>query len=128
MSVDDHLSNKSCNRPFRETPEANTSRRKVLKGGLAVATASFFGMGTVLADNKGFMKSEALFKRKKGELIGFKPVKAGDGNGPMPSISEDYKYQVLIPWVEPIRLMVQLLNGPPFQVIRNNKLGSVMMV
>ncbi len=116
MSVDDQISNKSKNRPFEEVLEKNITRRTVLKGGLALAATSFISP-SVLAGNYSYRMGELhhkhKFKRKRGALVGFTPVAVADGNGPMPTISEDYEYQVIIPWGEPIQPYGPAFNYPP---------------
>ncbi len=125
MSVDDQISNKSNNQPFHKILEKNTSRRTVLKGGLAAAATTFFatGAGTVLARNHFGDKGDSFFKRKKGGLIGFKAVSVADGNGAMPTISEDYEYQVLIPWGEPIQPYGPSFTWPPISSHQEQQIG-----
>lgn len=125
MSVDDQISNKSNNEHFHKILEKNTSRRTVLKGGLAAAASTFFiaGTGTVLARNNSLDKGDSFFKRKKGALISFKPVSVADGNGAMPTISEDYEYQVLIPWGEPIQPYGPSFNWPPISSHQEQQIG-----
>jgi len=59
-------------------------RRTVLKGGLAAAVQFLVGCQVTANSNH--------------PLIGFRPVPFAKGVGPMPVISEDYTYEVLIPW------------------------------
>lgn len=88
---DEESSNRSGNRPFQEVLAAHTSRRSVLKGGLALGLTSFISTSAV---------ARSLWPRDSG--IGFAPVPIADGAGPWPAISEDYSWQVLIPWGEPL--------------------------
>ncbi|MDJ0739923.1 MAG: PhoX family phosphatase, partial [Gammaproteobacteria bacterium] len=46
-------------------------------------------------------------------LIGFAPVAVADGSGPLPAISGDYRYSVLIPWGEPIEPGGPAYRWPP---------------
>ncbi|MBX2849334.1 MAG: PhoX family phosphatase [Acidiferrobacterales bacterium] len=94
---DNQIDNPSENMTFSDILHSKTKRRNVLKGGLATAVGGFFaGMAmpqTALAGSKN---------KGKRELIGFTPVSVADGNGATPTISEDYQYEVLIPWGEPL--------------------------
>ncbi len=103
---DEGVSNPSDNRPFHDILAAHLSRRTVLTGGLAVAATTVFGAaGTALAapgradDDRGRRRDD---RRRFRRLMDFRPVKVADGSGPLPSISADYEYQVMIPWGEPL--------------------------
>jgi len=63
-------------------------RRTILKGGLAAAAQYMVGCSTA---------GSALMGSKQ-SLIGFRPVPFSMGIGPMPVISADYEYEVLVPW------------------------------
>jgi secreted PhoX family phosphatase len=105
MTVDDFVSNKSGNRPFEDVLRARVSRRGVMAGGLAAAATTFFAPGLAAAQaggNGGTPGSARGIAASGRELIGFDPVAVADGGGPLPAISSDYQYQVLIPWGEPI--------------------------
>ena len=100
MDHDDGISNPSGNRPFHAVLAANLSRRKILAGGLATAASAFLaGPGAAVAASGGTPARDGARR----PLIGFRPVPVGAGSGPMPRISEDYEFQVLIPWGEPIQ-------------------------
>ena len=86
------ISNKSGNRPFHEIAQVHLSRRTVLAGGFAAASTTFFA---------GANSAWAFVERHE-RLIDFEPVAVADGSGPMPAISPDYEYQVLIPWGTPL--------------------------
>ncbi len=89
-------SNTSGNRPFEDVLETNMSRRNLMTGSLTVAATSFLAPQVAAADYFGGRK-----KHKK--LVNFKPVEISDViDTSMPTISEDYEYQVLIPWGTPI--------------------------
>lgn len=105
MANDEEVTNKSGNRPFRDVLEVNMSRRTVMKGGLA-STVSFFAASNPV--QAGWKK---MYKKKP--LVGFKPVPLAAGNGPVPVISEDYQYQVLIPWGSPLEPGGPSYNGDP---------------
>lgn len=98
-------SNNSGNRPFSDVLQANLSRRNVVAGGLGVAVTSFITPKAMA----GFWDDRRDWRRKdrkhhyRGELVGFEPVNIGDViDTSMPTISDDYEYQVLIPWGTPI--------------------------
>ncbi len=92
-------SNQSGNTPFASILKNGLSRRKVLHGGVASAAAAFFTPGVSASwGANGVTRSSS-----KSHLVGFKPVAIEDVvNTTMPTISEDYQYQVLIPWGTPI--------------------------
>ncbi|MFT7090995.1 MAG: secreted PhoX family phosphatase [Candidatus Azotimanducaceae bacterium] len=64
-------------------------RRTLLKGGLVAATQFLVGCGSVA--------------KTVAPLVGFSPVPFAKGIGPMPTISDDYVYEVLIPWGTPLQ-------------------------
>lgn len=87
-------SNKSSNMPFASVLEANMSRRKVMAGSLTVAATTF--LAPTASAGWGWP-----WHRK--DLVDFKPVAIADVvDTTMPTISDDYEYQVLIPWGTPI--------------------------
>ena len=109
---DNQIDNKTGKRPFSEFFKADVKRRSVVKGGAAAAISSFVtGMTattTASADynsfyNKYFQKS----------IINFAPVTLAEGNGPTPSISSDYQFEVLIPWGEPLEPSGPEFSYPP---------------
>jgi len=100
MPVDDEIVNPSDNRPFAEILNARISRRHVMVGGLAAAAVGFFGQSGVVNAGKGGQKGPNLPKPNQVPLLGFAPI--ANPGGPVPSISEDYEYQVIIPWGTPL--------------------------
>ena len=89
MTSDDKPSNHAGNRPFDDVLAVNLSRRRALGGGLALISSGFF--------------SPTLLRAAAAPpLIGFHPVAARDGKGGWPAISNDYAFEVLIPWGTPI--------------------------
>ncbi len=105
MSHDDQISNKSANRPFAERLETHISRRKVLAGGLGLA-----------AGGK---------KRPNGKksLMDFTPVSVAEGTGPWPTISDDYQFEVLIPWGEPLKPGGPAFSYPPTPADQAKQIG-----
>ena len=118
MSHDEKVSNRSGNRPFGDVLGVYASRREVLSGGLGAAVTMFFG-GTAtavargLADNTGGVAN----------LLNFTPVALADGNGPWPNISEEYTFDVLIPWGDPIQPGGPVYNYPPNSVDQALQIG-----
>jgi secreted PhoX family phosphatase len=100
VTVDDEITNTSGNRPFADVLDARMSRRKVMVGGLATAAVAFFGHSGVAGAAKGGQKGPNLPKPNSGALLGFTPT--ANPGGPLPTISADYTYQVLIPWGTPL--------------------------
>ena len=120
MIHDDGSSNKSGNRFFEDILQVRMSRRTTLAGGAALSATGFLA---ALAGNKLFAQgAEAATAQGVGDsvsqvsgdaiaqarvrnrnLIKFPPVSPADATGPIPSISSEYKFDVLIPWGTPIR-------------------------
>lgn len=111
---DNQIDNHSGNTPFNKVLKTNLDRRQVLSGTLAVAAASFFvGSNDAHATyNHGGYPNKWKNKNPhyKSRLVNFSPVPVAAGNGPTPVISEDYQYDVLIPWGDPVEP-----NGPAYQ-------------
>lgn len=115
MQHDENSNNNSGNRPFEDILEARLSRRQVMVGGLTAAAVGFLAPTSVLA-GRGDFSANYLNRRGKSAgkaLIGFTPVAVADGGGPVPSVSADYEYQVLIPWGTPIKKGIQEYTGDP---------------
>lgn len=115
---DDEICNNSGNRPFADIIEHRINRRDVVSGGLGIAAATFFAAPAVGKNltKKGGSKSNA-------QLLGFKPVPLAAGNGPVPVISDDYEYQVLIPWGEPLQPNGPVYNYPPNSADQAQQIG-----
>lgn len=94
--------NQSGNRPFSSILMETVSRRKVLAGSVVTAAAGFFAPGLSAATFGGAGSTTDRIGRGR-ELVGFTPVSISDvTNTTLPTISEDYEYDVLIPWGTPI--------------------------
>jgi hypothetical protein len=92
--------NPSGNRPFGDVVNARMSRRNFVAGSLAAAAVGFFGVSGIASAAKGGQRGPNLPRPNQGPLVGFSP--AANLGGPLPSISEDYEYQVVIPWGTPL--------------------------
>ncbi len=97
-------SNTSNNRPFFNILETNLSRRKMVQGSLAAAATTFLApsaMATGWGNNNRWRKK---WKQQPKDLVGFKPltIETAIVDSKVPSISDDYQYQVLIPWGTPL--------------------------
>jgi len=118
MEKEDISSNPSNNRPFEDVLEVNTRRRMVLKGSLALAATSFFGASSALASRGGVRANGAEAQNASGGLVGFTPVSRSDfandaNSGALPVVSEDYEYDVLIPWGTPLKSGITPFDGTP---------------
>ncbi|MDJ0733023.1 MAG: PhoX family phosphatase [Nostocaceae cyanobacterium] len=112
MVHDNEITNKSKNRPFEDILQARMSRRNLLAKSVMLSAGGFV---TVVAGNqlqqaiahpgreRHELRNRRGFWRRRSRLLGFEAVKVADGNGPVPVISPDYEYQVLIPWGTPIQ-------------------------
>ncbi|VAW89260.1 Putative phosphatase [hydrothermal vent metagenome] len=126
MGHDEITSNKSANRLFDDVLQVNLARRKVLTGGLVLAAGSFFfGMPGMASATVGEIKGAnvATGKRRKNGLVNFNPVKLADGGGPWPMVSSDYKFDVLIPWGEPLQPGGPLFSHPPTAHAQASQIG-----
>ena len=104
--MDDAILNPTENRPMRDVVRVAASRRKILQGGMSLAA--------------GFMASKSALGQRapivpfNPGLIGFTPLPRVQATGSWPTISEDYQFQVLIPWGDPV-----LPDGPAFSYPAN---------
>ncbi len=107
---DETPTNPTENRPFTDVVGTRVARRTVLAGGLSAAAVTFFSNpAAATARGASPAKTRSGAGRTKGTagpkgrtLVGFEPVAVADGTGPVPAISSDYSYQVILPWGEPI--------------------------
>ena len=122
MSHDDIVSNNSGNRTFYDVLEVNSNRREILVGSMALATTTFF------------LKPEAALaghKDKKKGLVNFKPIPlptvdaAGNRieSTAVPRISPDYRYDVLIPWGDPVQPGGPAYSYPPSAADQMDQIG-----
>ena len=115
--------NTSGNRPFSDVLAAAASRRQIMSGSLAAAVAGILAPEIVLADDddddEDDDKKPRRKRRRRGrKLVDFAPVTlagyaAKSQGGTIPVISDDYDYQVLIPWGTPIIPGVAEYKGDP---------------
>jgi secreted PhoX family phosphatase len=108
MPVDDGISNLSTNRPFEDVLASHLSRRSALIGGAATAAIAFLGVPSIAeatGRNDDDRDDDRRRRRRRKPLIGFAPVLNVDApeGKPVPTISSDYRYDVLIPWGSPLR-------------------------
>ena len=97
MAHDELPTNPTNNRPFEDILEAHLKRRTVLAGGVAAAATTFFGASAAGAvASSATAAGDAAAADGHDDLIGFEPI--GLDSGPVPLISPDYEYSVVIPW------------------------------
>lgn len=111
-AIESTPTNTSGNRSFTEVAEIFASRRKVLKGGLALAATSFFASPLALAAKGGKKGPNGPVGVFKDGLVNFEPVPLGTA-GPVPTISPDYRYETLIPWGESLDSSLPSWQGDP---------------
>ncbi len=101
-SSEDISTNPTGSPSFTEVATTQLSRRRLLQGSLAVAATSFFAPAAVYANGLGRSLAPG---QNKGSLLNFRPLTIADATsagGKTITISQDYEYQVLIPWGTPI--------------------------
>ena len=98
-SIENTPTNKSNNRPFEDVIKTSSSRRSFVAGGLTAAAATFLAPAT----HAGWGKWHPKHGKKRRSLVNFAPVKISDVTDTrMPTISDDYYYQAIIPWGTPL--------------------------
>jgi len=98
-------SNTSGNPPFKKVLDSAISRRNIVKGSLAVAATGFLAPQALAYEKKRKNNRWKPWRRKhKRDLVGFKPLSISEASldNSVPSIADEYEYQVLIPWGTPI--------------------------
>ncbi len=99
-------SNSSDNQAFTDVARSYLSRRKMVGGTLIGATAGFLAPAALAHDDerRRWRKRRKHPYGSRRNLVGFEPVSIEQAavDQTMPTISEDYEYQVLIPWGTPI--------------------------
>jgi secreted PhoX family phosphatase len=102
------VSNDSGNRPFQDVLRVSLDRRRLLRGGVGIATTSMFGALAGSAEASGWDWGKGWWS---GPLLGFRPVTLAQGGGTEPAVSPDYEYDVILPWGDPIEP-----GGPKFKL------------
>ncbi|MEL7449927.1 MAG: PhoX family phosphatase [Pseudomonadota bacterium] len=115
---EDVPSNRSGNRSFQDVLAANVSRRDLMRGGIAAAAVGFLAPKASIAMEAADSLAGAVKRAVGGSLVNFAPVTiaqyaAQSDGGKVPVISDDYQYQVLIPWGTPIQPGGPTYNGDP---------------
>lgn len=128
MIHDNGSSNRSGNRPFEDVLRARMSRRNVLARGAALSATGFLAalvgdraleQAAVAATNAGSSPATAagtgtaIASGSSSRLMSFSPVPLANAVGPIPTISSDYQYDVLIPWGTPLQSGVAEYDGNP---------------
>lgn len=108
---DDGICNNSKNRTFQNVLEAFSSRRELVKGGLTLAASTFFASSALAAAGGKKGPNAPTGQNRQQGLINFNPVPVAEGGGPVPGISEDYQYQVIIPWGEALKSGIPSYQG-----------------
>ncbi len=105
---DNQIDNPCNTDPLSELLDHGIDRRKLIKGGAAAAVTGFAASmslpGFASDDHSSFFRR--YYPRR---LIDFAPIPLAAGNGPTPTISSDYQFEVLIPWGTPLEP-----HGPEF--------------
>ncbi len=125
MIHDNETSNHSGNRPFEDVLKASMSRRNVLVRSAALSATGFLAslagnkalvQGAVAAATSGSDTATAqgtAIAQRSSPTIAFAPLPAAQATGPVPAISADYQYEVLIPWGTPIQPGGPSYDGDP---------------
>ncbi|MBD2326450.1 PhoX family phosphatase [Alkalinema sp. FACHB-956] len=115
QNIDDNqISNHSSNRTFEDVLRVGMSRRHLLARSAALSATGFLAsMVSHNGNGWGTLTAMAQAKPATRPTINFQPVLAKDGSGPVPNISADYQYDVLIPWGTPLKDGVPEYDGNP---------------
>jgi len=123
MIHDNGSSNRSGNRSFEDVLRVRMSRRNVMVRGAALSATGFLA---ALAGDKLFTQ-DATASITQGasntvaqgsgnassNLISFSVLPPAEATGPVPSISSDYQFDVLIPWGTPLQPGGPTYEGDP---------------
>ena len=120
-SDDDAVTNPTDTRPFSDLLATRLSRRNAVAGGAAAAAAALLGSAAPAFaeeadDDRGDDRDNGGRERRNdasGDDIDFAPVPNSAATGPTPTISDDYTYDVLIPWGDPIQPGGPRFSWPP---------------
>lgn len=117
---DNQIDNASDNIPFADLLKADVGRRNIIKGGVAAAVGG-------LVAGSGLSGAALAHGGRRGDrrrgLINFRPVTLAEGNGPVPAISGDYEYEVLIPWGESLEPGGPDFSYPPTAADQAKQIG-----
>lgn len=110
MPHDSEICNRSGNRPFEDIFRASLSRRSLLKRSAALSATGFLGAfvgknllakgATAAVQAVPGTASGGTLLAQSASLMGFAAVRIADAvaNPAVPTISDDYEYDVLVPW------------------------------
>ena len=112
---DNQIDNNSGNQSFSYLLEKSIHRRSLIKGGTAAAIISFADTGLTHSSLNPVPEKPNSFSNKT-PIISFSPVAIEDASGPTPSISNDYQFEVILPWGAPLKP-----SGPKFNYPVNAK-------
>ncbi len=115
LNDDDSVSNPSSNRHFNEVLEVNLKRRQVLMGGLALATAGFFGVPGLGALRQA--QAAPIPSRPGFGGIGFEGIDPNTlDNGLVDDVllPPGYSYRVLYAWGDPTGVLGQIPGQPAY--------------
>lgn len=110
---DNQIDNPTSTKPFNDYLKTDLTRRNLLKGGTVAAVTTFaagagFTPSANATSSSDFYDYWSRYRRDRG-AINFNPVTLAQGSGPVPAISSDYQFEVLIPWGDPLEP-----HGPDF--------------
>lgn len=119
---DEDVVNPTDNRPFNDVLAARLSRRAALGGAAATTAAAFLTPSFAAAqDTAGGAGAAAAGGRPPSPLMDFEPIPLGFG--PEPSISPDYRYDVMAPWGTPLSTAAPDWNYPPTAEAQAQQVG-----
>jgi hypothetical protein len=120
----DGTDSRPANRTFSDILRQRRSRREVLAGGLATAASTFFAGSLAFARGESSAPDAWTLNRgKRRPLIDFAPVTVAAGTGAWPAISENYDWDVLIPWGDPIQPGGPEFSWPPTAAQQAEQVG-----
>ena len=110
--------------PFHKVVEVALSRRTVLTGTASAALLTMFGCATT---GQGSRSTTGNSGDMNSELMQFSPVSLQEASNPAnrqwPLISSDYRYELILPWGDPIEPTGPKFDWPPTPESQARQIG-----
>ena len=121
---DNTSSNNSGNRSMQDILSTDLGRRRILQGSLASVATGFFAVSSPAQAwtwGRGHGRGGGWGWQPK--RIDFTPVAVADGSGPVPAISAEYDYEIILPWGDPLEPNGPAWSWPPNPADQARQIG-----